>query len=339
MEIRNFQGKNGPLLIAEIGGNHEGDFEYAQQLTRLAISTQVDYIKFQLYTGDTLVSKIESPTRNQHFKKFELTQSQHLELAKMITDAGIGYMASVWDEEMMEWIDPFMSIYKVGSGDLTAYPILKKIAQKGKPIIISTGLAREEEVLETVDFLRTIDSKYKDPNQLAILQCTSMYPISHSDANLLVMQRLKNFTGASIGYSDHTEGLSALKYAYAMGAQVLEFHFTDTREGKIFRDHKVSLVPEEVKELIREINQINILKGDSEKKPLPIEMSNEHHISFRRAVYPKKDLKKGTVLTENHLITLRPLQGIDAKEYFAVLGKTLNRDIKAHERLDWNYLD
>lgn len=335
---KNFKGKYGPLLIAEIGGNHEGDFEYAKKLTQLAISTNVDFIKFQLYTGDTLVSKIESPVRNQHFKKFELSKEQHIEIAKMVTDAGIGYMASVWDEEMMDWIDEFMPIYKVGSGDLTAYPVLKTIAKKGKPIIISTGLAREEEVLEAVDFLRMVNPMYQDSDQLAILQCTSMYPIAKSDANLLVMSRLKKFTGATIGYSDHTEGMAALKLAYAMGAEVLEFHFTDTREGKEFRDHKVSLTPSEVSLLIDEIQEINILKGDSEKKPLAIEIDNDHHKSFRRAVYPKVDLKKGTILTEENLTTLRPLSGIDAREYHSVLGKTLNRDVKMHEKLEWEDL-
>ncbi len=338
MNKTNFQGKNGPLLIAEIGGNHEGNFEYAKKLTQLAISTDVDFVKFQLYTGDTLVSKVESPIRNKHFKKFELSKEQHLELAKMITDAGIGYMASVWDEDMMEWIDPYMPIYKVGSGDLTAYPILKTIARKGKPIIISTGLSRESEVIEAVDFIRTINSIYNGAENLAILQCTSMYPIAQSDVNLSVMQRLKNFTSTTIGYSDHTEGLDALKYAYAMGAQVLEFHFTDTREGKEFRDHKVSLTPIEVKKLIEEIQKINILKGESEKQPLEIELENEHHISFRRAVYPKIDLKKGMILTEGNLTTLRPLRGIDAREYYAVLGKTLTKDVKAHEKLDWKFL-
>jgi len=333
-----FKGKYGPLLIAEIGGNHEGNFEYAKKITELAIATDVDYVKFQLYTGDTLVSKIESPIRNKHFKKFELTKQQHRELAKMITDAGIGYMASIWDEEMFDWVDEYMSIYKVGSGDLTALPILKSIAEKNKPMIISSGLANEDEVLSTIDFLQSINPLYKNPESLALLQCTSMYPINKSDANLSVINKLKKITGLTIGYSDHTEGLDALKYAYAMGAEVLEFHFTDTREGKEFRDHKVSLVPSEVKLLIDEIKLINILKGDDEKRPLKIEIENEHHISFRRAVYPKFDLKAGTVLTEENTICLRPLHGIDARDYYSVLGKTLLKDVAEHEKLSWNIL-
>ena len=112
--MKTFAGKHGPLLIAEIGGNHEGDFEYARKLAELAISTGVDYIKFQLYTGDGLVSREEGEVRNKHFKKFELSRDQHIELAEMISGSGSKYMASVWEKEMMDWIDPFMTIYKIG---------------------------------------------------------------------------------------------------------------------------------------------------------------------------------------------------------------------------------
>ena len=116
----NWKGKHGPLLIAEIGGNHEGDFENAKRLTQLAIEADVDYIKFQLYTGDTLVSKLENPVRNAHFKKFELSRAKYIELAQMCNDSNIGFMASVWDVSYIDWIDEYMPIYKIGSGDLTA---------------------------------------------------------------------------------------------------------------------------------------------------------------------------------------------------------------------------
>ena len=118
-----FKGKHGPLLIAEIGGNHEGDFEYAKKLTQLAIDSDVDYVKFQIYSGDNLVSKKESPTRNKHFKKFELSKEQHIELANMVVESGLKYTSSVWDINSMMWINDYMDFYKIGSGDLTAYPV------------------------------------------------------------------------------------------------------------------------------------------------------------------------------------------------------------------------
>lgn len=337
--VKTFEGKHGPLLIAEIGGNHEGDFEYAKQLAKLAIASDVDYVKFQIYTGNTLVSKLESPGRNEHFKKFELSKDQHRYLAQMITEAGIHYTSSVWDIEAMDWIDEYITLYKIGSGDLTAYPVLKKTAERGKPMILSTGLSTEEEVMNTVAYIQKINPIYNDPDQLAVLQCTSMYPINPEDAHLKVMKRLKEKTGLTIGYSDHTEGSKALYYATAMGAEVLEFHFTDDRTNKKFRDHKVSLTPIEIKDMINEINLIKCLQGNEIKKPTQIELDNGHELSFRRAVYPARDISAGEVLTDDNLTVLRPLHGIDAREFDQVIGKKAKRALKKHQKLNWDIID
>lgn len=328
-----FEGKHGPLLIAEIGGNHEGNFEFAKKLTQLAIDTDVDYVKFQIYTGNTLVSSVESPDRNKHFKKFELSESQHIYLADMVTEAGIKYTSSVWDIDVMNWIDNYLSLYKIGSGDLTAYPLLRKTAQTGKPIILSTGLSTEKEVLDALKFIQHENPIYENPKMLAVLQCTSMYPIKPEDANLNVMRRLKDVTNLTIGYSDHTEGIRALQYAAAMGAEILEFHFTDSRKGKVFRDHKVSLTPLDVSNLIKEIKFITKLKGSSDKNPVQIEVENGHDTSFRRAVYPSRDIKAGEMLNEDNLTVLRPNHGIDAREYFNLIGRRALVDIKMHQKL------
>lgn len=335
MKASPWKGKHGPLLIAEIGGNHEGDFDYARRLTDLAIGAEVDYIKYQLYSGDTLVSRQESPQRNQHFKKFELSQDQYIELAEQCQAAGVGFMASVWDTDYLTWIDPYLPIYKIGSGDLTAYPVLRTIAHIGKPIILSTGLATLQEVLETVAFLQEVDDRYRHPDYLSLLQCTSMYPIPNTAAHLSVMNTYRSVTGLPVGYSDHTEGSQALQVAVAMGAQILEFHFTDTREGKSFRDHRVSLTQAEVLKLIEYIRQIQALQGDPIKRPLTVE--GDHVVTFRRAVYPAVDLRKGTVIEPEHLICLRPNHGIDAREYDRLIGKTVTQDLKAHQKLDWDY--
>ena len=333
----NWKGKHGPLLLAEIGGNHEGDFEYAKRLTQLAIESDVDYVKFQMYSGDTLVSRLENPARNQHFKKFELLRDQYTELAQMCQAAGVGFMASVWDVEYLEWIDEYIPIYKIGSGDLTAYPVLKATAKKKKPIILSTGLSTLEEVVSAVEYIQSIDPLYEDPNYLSVLQCTSMYPIPFEDANLAVMQTIHSITGLPVGYSDHTEGSKALEIAVALGAQILEFHFTDTRDGKVFRDHKVSLTRDEVHQLIKGIKNIQALKGHALKRPLPVE--GDHPITFRRAVYPKIDIPVGTIIEERHLTTLRPKHGIDARDFEKLIGKKTNKDLKTHERLEWEYFD
>ena len=329
-----WKGKHGPLLIAEIGGNHEGDFEYALELARLAIESDVDYVKFQMYSGDSLVSKVESPQRNKHFKKFELTQQNYIQLAELCEANNVKFMASVWNIDYVSWIDKYCDMYKIGSGDLTAFPVLKDFADLGKPMILSTGLSSFEDIIGAVEFIQDVNKIYKDPDYLSILQCTSMYPIPFSDANLLVMNSLKNRFNLPIGYSDHTEGSKALITAYAMGAEILEFHFTDSRENKEFRDHKVSLTKEEVQLMIKELKDISDLKGDSDKRPLPVE--GDHVTSFRRAVYPAKDLKKGTILSEENLTVLRPNHGIDARDFYKVIGKKLSNDVSEHQKLSWD---
>jgi len=329
-------GRHGPVLIAEIGGNHEGNFDVARKLAEQAIATGVDFVKFQLYRGDMLVNGNESPDRNAHFKKFELTRDQHIELAQMCRAAGVGYLASVWDLEMLEWIDEWLTVYKIGSGDLTAWPIVREFAKRGKPMIVSTGLATLEEVLQTVAQIQAANDRYRHPEGLCLLQCTSMYPIPESEANLRVMDTLRAKTGLAVGYSDHTEGGLALRAAAAMGAEVLEFHFTDDRSGKQFRDHKVSLTPAEVLELQEDLQRIVTLRGSGAKEPTHAELENGHVASFRRAVYPGRALQAGDVLAAESLVVLRPNHGIDSRDFDWVAHKSLTRPMGALGRLDYD---
>jgi len=333
-KLMKWTGKTDVFLIAEIGGNHEGDFEYAKTLTMLAIESGVDAVKLQVYTGDTLVSKIEDPERNRHFKKFELTQNQYIELAKICIRSGLIFIASVWNDDALNWLDEYISVHKIGSGDLTAYPLIKDIVNRNKPIILSTGLANIDEVLATVQFIKNIDESYISDNKLALLQCTSMYPIPEDDANLNVMKLLHDKTGLTVGYSDHTEGAFAVEMAVAMGAQIIEIHFTDDRAGKTFRDHKVSFTKSEIIELRNKIQRIKMLQGNYKKEPAKSEIESGHITSFRRAVYPKKDIKQGELLSESNLTILRPNHGIDAREFFKLIGKRAKTDLIKHQKLD-----
>jgi sialic acid synthase SpsE/spore coat polysaccharide biosynthesis protein SpsF (cytidylyltransferase family) len=328
-----WQGKYGPFLIAEIGGNHEGNFEYACALAQQAIATQVDCVKFQIYRGDALVSPRESPDRNAHFKRFELAPEQHMELARMCRRGGVQYLASVWDVESLNWIDPYTSMYKIGSGDLTAWPLVREHARRGKPIVLSTGLATLDEILQSVAQIQAVDARYRQPEWLCLLQCTSMYPIADHEANTSVMSQLRDATGVSVGYSDHTVGASALRVAAAMGAKVLEFHFTDQREGKTFRDHKVSLTPDEVLLLQKELVQIRAIRGEALKLPQESEVAQGHVTSFRRAAYVRRDLAAGERIDADDLVVLRPNHGIDARDAELLIGARARKAISAFAQL------
>ena len=201
-----FKGKNGPLMIAEIGGNHEGDFNYAKKLVHLACNTKVDVIKLQVYYPDTLVNEIIDPVRYNHFKKFILTKDQHIELAEICLRNNKKYLASVWDIGAYDWIDMYSNFYKIGSGDLTALTLIDEIIKKKKPIVLSTGLSTFQEIEETVKYIISNNKLYDDPNMLAVLQCTSMYPTEDTDVNLLVIDQFKKSFNYEIGYSHHSFG-------------------------------------------------------------------------------------------------------------------------------------
>ena len=150
--------RNAVFYIAEVGGNHEGNYAYAQQLTKLAIESGADVVKFQFYSVDTLVSRHEDRGRNDHFKKFELSNEQNLKLIRMVEDGGAIPMASLWSKEMVSWADQYLPIHKVGSGDLTCYPMLAALANTGKPIILSTGLSSLHEVANAVKYIESKSS-------------------------------------------------------------------------------------------------------------------------------------------------------------------------------------
>ncbi|MCM8530267.1 MAG: N-acetylneuraminate synthase family protein [Lentisphaeraceae bacterium] len=330
---------NDLFFIAEIGGNHEGDFEYAKRLTQLGIDSGANAVKFQLYKGDTLVSRVEGGARNKHFKKFELSQKHYLDLVDMCEKANAMFMASVWDEKMLTWIDPYLSVHKVGAGDLTCFPMIKNLVKTGKPIILSTGLSTMEEVKQTVDFIYELEESYVTDEKLALLQCTSSYPCPDEDANLDAMLALKEQFCLPVGYSDHTVGSDAIEIAVAMGAQIIEKHFTDTRENKEFRDHKVSLTCEEVQKFLTKVKRIKKLKGTQNKFVTKSEKLAGHDVSFRRSVYAKCDLTAGEILTEENISVLRPAHGISSTCYFKLLGQRVNRNLDCHEVLKDSYIE
>ena len=326
-------------LIAEIGGNHQGSFEKANEICELAINSGANCVKFQLYTAQNLVNKKIAKDRFKHFQKFELKKEEHIYLAKKCIDSGVDYTASVWDLEMFKWIEPYLKFIKVGSGDLTAYNFLKEFSETKKPIVLSTGLSFKKEVINAIEFLRECDPIYKDFGMLSVMQCTSMYPIRNIDANLSIIKEFSKIKNILPGYSDHTIGLDALVHSISFGAKVLEFHFSDNKNNKTFRDHQVSLEINDVKELSKRCKKLVELIGNPNKVPLDIEIDNGHRKSFRRGIYPKMDIDKGELITEDLIHFLRPHEGICSSQYNSLIGRKTRIKLIKDQPLEWEMFE
>lgn len=318
---------NSVLFIAEIGGNHEGEFKRALNITEGAIGCRADILKYQLYKGESLVNIQQSPERSAHFRKFELSREEHIQIAKLCIKNGKIFMASVWDENMLDWIDPYLSIHKVGSGDLTNFHLISKLIDTGKPIIISTGLSNQQQIQKCYKFIEKYNSHYISKQKIAFLQCTSCYPTSDEDVNLNAMLTLKKEFKLPVGFSDHTVGSDALEVAVAMGATIIEKHFTDSRENTSFRDQKISLMANEVDNVIQRFELIMKLKGSGNLEEAKCEISTDHVNSFRRSIYASRDIKKGEIFSLENIKFQRPLVGISADNYETCIGQKSILDI------------
>ncbi|QEF99643.1 N,N'-diacetyllegionaminic acid synthase [Stieleria maiorica] len=336
--MKSFHHLDRPFVIAEIGGNHEGDFNYAIKLLNDAVEAGADAVKFQTYTPDRIVSKVESPERHRHFGKFALTSDQYVTLAHECHERNVQFMSSLWDLESIEVLDRFISVHKVGSGDLTNYPLLKRLVETRKPLCIATAMSNLGEVQETVDFLDSIDPTLIPEGRLCVMHCVAMYGDSLDEyTNLRAIETMRDALDDRIvmGYSDHTTGNVAVKAAVCMGARVIETHFTDDNSRE-FRDHHFAHTKESLADFIEFCARREAMLGDGVKRPVHRVETPRRIWEFRRACYFKQDMCAGDVASLDNLTTLRPHEGIDARNYFDLIGKKLVRDIKAFERLRWD---
>lgn len=323
------------LIIAEIGGNHEGDLERAYHLARLAANNGADVVKFQTYYADTLVNPKLSPSRHAHFKRFELPRDEWFKLAEFVRSLGVEWMTSIWDYEMVDVLDPILPVYKIGSGDFTNFPMIAKVLSKGKPIILSTGMCDEDDIEATMQFVMERAPGFVEERKLALLQCTAMYDSPDpGQVNLGAMSYLRDKYGVVSGFSNHTLGPTACTVAASMGAKILEVHFTDDKQRE-FRDHRLSFEPRELRELRETVELISALQGSPSKQVMDLEVDNRQ--SFRRGIYFRRDLNADHVVSESDLILLRPNVGLDAREYFNVIGKRLQVDVAALQPLEEDF--
>ena len=328
------------LIIAEAGVNHNGSMEMAKQLIDAAAIAGVDYVKFQTFKAEKLVTKDAKQAEYQQrnaadesqyamLKKLELSEEQHEELIAYCKEKGVKFLSTAFDMESVEYLHSLkLGLWKIPSGEITNYPYLKAIAQYGEPVILSTGMCEMKDVQNAVDVLCKHGLKKE---QITVLHCNTEYPTPMQDVNLKAMPEIKDAIGVKVGYSDHTQGIEVPIAAVALGAEVIEKHFTldRTLPGP---DHKASLEPNELKAMVDAIRNIEQALGDGQKHVSESERKNM--AIARKSIVAARDIKQGEKLTEDNLCVKRPGNGISPMRWEEVIGTCAKRDFKEDELIE-----
>lgn len=339
------------FIIAEAGVNHDGDHERAIQLVEVAAQSGADAVKFQTFSADKLTRKGAEKAEyqkkmtgdgDQHamLAKLEMSDELHHALVKRSAELGIEFMSTAFDADALDFlVSVGIRRIKVPSGEITNLPFLAHMASKNLPIIVSTGMADMAEVKGAVDAIRAERNRlgFTEPLEdvVTILHCTSNYPAAASDVNLRAMLSMADEIGLPVGYSDHTLGIAISTAAVAMGATVIEKHFTldKTLPGP---DHAASLEPHELNALVRSIRDVEAARGDGIKAPTASELPVRALV--RRSVTTVRDIAAGAALTADDVALLRPGTGIPPAEFQSVLGKRTRQAIPAGQTIQWTDL-
>lgn len=338
---------NKVIIIAEAGVNHNGDLNTAKQLIDVAADAGVDYVKFQTFKADTIVSptakKADYQSKNtgnieqsqyEMLKALELSEEDHDVLIDHCKFRGVEFLSSAFDVEGVKYLHHLgLSIFKVPSGEITNFPYLREIAKTGKPIVLSTGMADMKDIDAA---LKILDRYQVDRTSITVLHCNTEYPTPMQDVNLRAMITIKDAFDVNVGYSDHTLGIEVPVAAVALGAVVIEKHFT-LDKSMPGPDHKASLEPEELKRMVTGIRNIEAaISGDAIKRPSDSEKKNMN--IARKSIHLAHDLNQGSIIHESDIVPLRPGDGISAMEWNEVVGKVVNRDMKKFDKLNWTDL-
>ena len=337
MKIANKDTNDQVFIIAEIGNNHEGDIDLAKKMIHEAAATGVDAVKFQTFQSEHYVST-KDEARFARLKQFELSPDQFAELAKEAKEAGIIFISTPFDLGSVEVLEPLVEAYKVSSGDSTFYPLLEAVALKGKPMIVSTGLSTLEEVAEIDRVVHAVWEANGIDQELALLHCVSSYPVPLDQANLNAIKTMQDsFTNCLIGYSDHTMGSEAAIAAVAMGARIVEKHFTLDKNYSDFRDHQLSADPVEMTQLVKSIRAVEQMLGNGEKVPQECEVDVIGKV--RRSVVASGDFPAGHVIGEDDLTWIRLSGGTAPGQEATLLGKALSTPIKTQDLITTEMLE
>lgn len=328
--------ENRTFIIAEAGVNHNGDIKLAKKLINVAKDAGADAVKFQTFKAENVVIKNAEKAEYQKettgiresqydmIKKLELTEEDFRELADYAKKEGILFLSSPFDKESVDLLYELdVPAFKVASGEITNFPLLKYIAKKEKPIILSTGMSTLGEVEEALNVIRS-----EGVRDVVLLHCVSNYPAKIEDINLRAMETLKHAFKVPVGFSDHTLDITASIAAVALGACVIEKHFTLDRK-LLGPDHKASLEPNELKEMVKTIRDLEKALGDGIKRPTKDEVEIKR--VARRSIVAKEDMSKGIIITEDMLDVKRPGTGIPPKYMEMIVGRKAKENIKKDE--------
>lgn len=325
-------------IIAEAGVNHNGSFELACKLVDAANAAGVDCIKFQTFKSKNLVSHNAQKAEYQKgttgdgsqvdmLKKLELSYDEFLKLKDYCDKVGITFLSTPFDFDSIEFLNSIdMPFWKIPSGEITNLPYLLTLAKTGKPIVMSTGMCEMAEIEAAIRVLQENGTK-----EIRLLHCNTEYPTPFEDVNLKAMQKMRDAFSLEIGYSDHTKGIEVPVAAVALGATIIEKHFTLDRnmEGP---DHKASLEPDELAAMVRSIRHIEQALGSGDKTPSPSERKNI--AVARKSIVAKRAIKAGEELTEENITVKRPGSGISPMRWFDVIGTRAIRDFKEDEQIE-----
>lgn len=331
--------RNRVIIIAEAGVNHNGDLEMARQLIQVAAEAGADYVKFQTFIPERLVSpfarkaayQLQTTAADQEdtqlgmLRKLQLPFEWHAELKELAQQLNIRFASTAFESESLSFLDTLHpDFYKIPSGEITNKPFLKEIASRGKPVILSTGMANMQEI---GDALHILEDEGLLRSQITVLHCNTEYPTPYEDVNLKAIQSIRDTLHVEVGYSDHTAGIEISLAAVACGAKVIEKHFT-LDKSLPGPDHSASLDPAELKALVRGIRHIEAaLQGDGIKEASPSERKNKEAV--RKSLHYAKNLQAGERIHREDLCVMRPATGISPMLEDEVIGQLVNQNVAA----------
>lgn len=330
------------IIIAEAGVNHNGSMEMALGLIDEAARAGVDYVKFQSFRTECLVTRDAPQARYQRrrdadgdgsqygmLKRLELSEAQHVELMARCRERGVRFLSTAFDAPSIELLSRLdLAIWKIPSGEITNYPYLRRIAREGKPVILSTGMSMLDEVADAV---RALEENGLSRAMITLLQCNTQYPTPYADVNLRAMATLASTFGVKAGYSDHTPGIAVPVAAVALGAAVIEKHFTLDRnlEGP---DHAASLEPDELARMVGDIRDVEEALGSGIKRPSDSERENRD--VARKSIVAARAIARGEIFSDDNLTAKRPGTGISPMRWLDVVGRPAPRDFEPDEWIE-----